>query len=635
MITSKGRSIIGKYMIGQSPTYAAYIAVGCGANPKASFPETPLRFTSTQISSYQISGLTATVTTSIAHKLESGDKVKISFGDSRYDGTYTIIVTSATSFAYTVSSLIPTITALSWSTSLARYTTGTSAHNLRPGDRVTTAALGPAGYNNTDYVYSVPSATTFTIYEAADPGAITDQAGTVTLLNPPVIPVNATIEPQPFSLNKSSLDFEMFRVPITSRGLEFETGEDLVNKILFSANLSTRTDRYLITELGIFPSETNPIASGSDSRLLYTFSQGEGWEYHGSTTSAIGTGYVSTTATGLFQNIIGYSGTTFFDTVAFTRNSTDQVFQADFNKNANVKPRNLASFIAVRGGLSNLGDPASSTTEWVSTNQPHIHIKNQSFAFDNNSSSDELKLSFSVANVNPNANSAVSPLKLHLLVEFSSAGDETGTTTSYAKMQTTLSASDFANATGTRYFVATEALGDLIVGQSFSWESINLVKVYAQAIPPVTLDNTITAKKISSSGSVDLTLASTAKFTQGDIVEISTGDTRIDGKRQLTSVSGTTVSFRVAAGSAVDTTATGTIKFSGANFLVMLDGMRFENIYDAKLNPLYGMTAYLTVNDTDTLANTAGTPSVLVPVTKEENIDTMIEFKLNTELNLE
>ena len=33
MITEKGKSIIAKYLIGQSPAYASYIAIGCGAKP--------------------------------------------------------------------------------------------------------------------------------------------------------------------------------------------------------------------------------------------------------------------------------------------------------------------------------------------------------------------------------------------------------------------------------------------------------------------------------------------------------------------------------------------------------------------------------------------------------------------------
>ena len=33
MITNKGKTIIAKYLLGQAPAYASYIAVGCGPQP--------------------------------------------------------------------------------------------------------------------------------------------------------------------------------------------------------------------------------------------------------------------------------------------------------------------------------------------------------------------------------------------------------------------------------------------------------------------------------------------------------------------------------------------------------------------------------------------------------------------------
>ena len=33
MITNTGKSIIAKYLLGQAPAYASYIAIGCGATP--------------------------------------------------------------------------------------------------------------------------------------------------------------------------------------------------------------------------------------------------------------------------------------------------------------------------------------------------------------------------------------------------------------------------------------------------------------------------------------------------------------------------------------------------------------------------------------------------------------------------
>ena len=36
MITNTGKNILAKYLLGQAPAYASYIALGCGAKPLAS-----------------------------------------------------------------------------------------------------------------------------------------------------------------------------------------------------------------------------------------------------------------------------------------------------------------------------------------------------------------------------------------------------------------------------------------------------------------------------------------------------------------------------------------------------------------------------------------------------------------------
>ena len=33
MITNTGKTIIAKYLLGQAPAYASYLAIGCGATP--------------------------------------------------------------------------------------------------------------------------------------------------------------------------------------------------------------------------------------------------------------------------------------------------------------------------------------------------------------------------------------------------------------------------------------------------------------------------------------------------------------------------------------------------------------------------------------------------------------------------
>jgi len=75
--------------------------------------------------------------------------------------------------------------------------------------------------------------------------------------------------------NKQSLDFEMFRVPIISRGFVDESG---VSKIVLTAELPTQ-ERYEITEVGVFSGASNPVAGSTDSKTIYSFSDEEGWKY--------------------------------------------------------------------------------------------------------------------------------------------------------------------------------------------------------------------------------------------------------------------------------------------------------------------------------------------------------------------
>ena len=72
------------------------------------------------------------------------------------------------------------------------------------------------------------------------------------------------------------MDFEMFRVPIISRGYVNEAG---IPKIVLTAELPT-TERYEISEVGVYSSGSNPSAGAADSKPLFVFSDGENWQYH-------------------------------------------------------------------------------------------------------------------------------------------------------------------------------------------------------------------------------------------------------------------------------------------------------------------------------------------------------------------
>ena len=76
--------------------------------------------------------------------------------------------------------------------------------------------------------------------------------------------------------NKDVLDFEVVRIPITSRGYVNDGG---VTKIVFAAELPS-DDRLLISEAALWSAGSNTNAQYADSRLLYNFGPAEGWKYH-------------------------------------------------------------------------------------------------------------------------------------------------------------------------------------------------------------------------------------------------------------------------------------------------------------------------------------------------------------------
>ncbi len=107
---------------------------------------------------------------------------------------------------------------------------------------------------------------------------------------------------------KEELGFEMFRVPISSKGYVFENN---TNKLVFTAELPTQ-ERYEITEIGIYSAGANPSASGFDSKNLIIFSQEENWQYVVTTPTTVPT--IITPLDSDDNNII---------------NVTDDVFQAN------------------------------------------------------------------------------------------------------------------------------------------------------------------------------------------------------------------------------------------------------------------------------------------------------------------
>jgi hypothetical protein len=267
---------------------------------------------------------------------------------------------------------------------------------------------------------------------------------------------------------KNVLDFEMLRVPISSRGFINEDGND---KIVLTAELPTE-ERYEITEVGLFSAASNSFAGSYDSKTIFSFVQTEGWQYH---TSLAATA-IETISSPLDEND---------DNVIST---TNKVFQTNANNNIFFKtPRStryercrfLNNVVLIRGDDADLLiDIDGHLDPQLGSN--HIHLTGTTVDFSKNAPTDLLKLAFSI--VSKNGDSTSVPDEIRILVDFSATDEGSG---EYARFEailengTGLGQYDFES---NRYYVVSKELQELYISSLFTWNAVTTIKIYATAV---------------------------------------------------------------------------------------------------------------------------------------------------------
>lgn len=398
MITNIGKNILAKYLIGQAPAYASYVAVGGGTKP--------LIHTSVGVVETSITDEVALIETDQDHTFSPKDFVLISnVGASNIDSVYT-------SGIYEISS-VPT---------------------------------------STSFTFNLPNETNLALENISPSG---------------IVQID-------FS-NKKALDFEMFRVPITSRG--FVTENELA-KIVFTAELPTE-ERYEITEVGIFSAAENALARAIDSKALYTFSQAEGWEHHTENSSVAIPTVLEPLDGGTNTNIINV------DSNVFQTNADNQIFSNQARAERYEQCRYFNNMIMILGTDSHLLVDENNYLEVKPAVIPevdlypnHIHLTGTALNLDQNSATDELRLAFSV--INKNGADTGSPDDVRILVEFSSS--DTLGSGSWARFEVNIQNGinedqyDLAN---NRYVVIKKQLQELRRSEGFTWAGVDVVKIYA------------------------------------------------------------------------------------------------------------------------------------------------------------
>ena len=271
---------------------------------------------------------------------------------------------------------------------------------------------------------------------------------------------------------KNNLNFEMFRVPISSKGFINENG---VNKIVFTAELPTE-ERYEISEIGIYSAGANPSAGVYDSKTIFAFSQNENWQYSTDISTVGINSFLSPLDSPAEDNIISV-----IDPV-FQANSDNSVFFKTSRSSRYERCRFLNNAIFVQGDTSNItlnedSGPGSDSFV-VEDGSNHIRISGASIDLSKNSPIDQLRLAFSL--VNKDGESGLIPELVRVLVEFSSSDNN-----EYARFEAEVNHGTSGNLGNVedfdtnRYFVISKELQDLYTTSNFTWDAVTVVKIYA------------------------------------------------------------------------------------------------------------------------------------------------------------
>ncbi len=276
------------------------------------------------------------------------------------------------------------------------------------------------------------------------------------------------------SQDKQSLDFEVFRVPIIAKGFVKENGQE---KIVLKAEMPT-DQRYLISEVGVFPAEVNNLADRYDSKLLISFTTNEPWTYN---QPISGSTQLVTSETVEFNNTELDAGNSdgnideAFEDFAFI--ASDQKIFANLSRAARYEPpRFLSRSLLYRGNLSEI----SASTFDISASSSYLENSNVFIDLGKNLPDDEIKIAFSV--LSSTAASDVNPDFVRVILEF--INDVSGNPSATAIFEFSDADMSYDETEPNRYVVGTKKISEFQVSETFSWSNINKVRIYAYADAP-------------------------------------------------------------------------------------------------------------------------------------------------------
>jgi hypothetical protein len=279
---------------------------------------------------------------------------------------------------------------------------------------------------------------------------------------------------------QKNLDFEMFRVPISSRGF---INEDGLEKIVLTAEMPTE-ERYEITEVGMYSAGVNPSAGAYDSKTVFAFTQTENWNYHTSASAVAIPQITEPLDSPNGDNVIAT------DNLVFQTNADNTIFYVPSRLERYERPRFFNNVIMMRGDDADLTISSESGPGQdhfiIEDGSNHIHLTGPSVDFGKNSLTDQLRLAFSIINKDGESKTlqnASSPDTVRILVDFAST--DSSSPDAFARFE-----AELVNGTGpgeydfdsNRYFVISKELQSLYVSPNFTWNEVTVAKIYVTTL---------------------------------------------------------------------------------------------------------------------------------------------------------
>ena len=573
MITNTGKNIIAKYLIGDTPAYASFMALGCGPRPRDTVSTLSGVNTFTYSGTIQATTNTTTLSNMVTTAgLIAGMSLQKISGAGAFGGT----------------NQIATVVSVNSSTSITIQSSGAN----------TTGAIVFFSFGS----YSVlEMLNTSSLWSGARLSQVSSDSGSldvssVTIVDKILSPTLIRITPGPsagriqnavLSISVDprikSLEFESIRVPISSRGYVNDNG---TNKIIFTAQLPSE-ERYEFTEIGIYSAGSNRSAGAFDSKTISAFSSNEGWELNANNT-------VSGPATNnlAFQeydvSIINSSNNITATNPAIKIRTTNGIFANQARIDRYERTRYLDNVFLVRGDNCFIYDSGQPQLVIDQNDRKFLQLSSSVVDLSKNSSSDLLKLAFSIVSVNGGSGTVV-PADTYVIVEFSNSDGLQS-----AKMQIKINQNDYDLASN-RYIIATKKIEELFYTSQFSWKTANTIKVYASTTRDLIISN-----KLATAGVATLTTTADHGLAPGDKVFISgvaAGNEDFNGLKTVLLTPTTTTFTYTSASTAIsqEVSPRGAGKTTDDRFYVALDAIRMDNVNT--VNPLYGLVGYSIIQD--------------------------------------